>query len=54
MFFLVRKFKKIRLNRHVFSESDVLRICEESDVEIKEVALDQEGFYLKVLAVAAR
>ena len=48
MFFLVRKFKKIRLNRHVFSESDVLRICEESDVEIKEVDLDQEGFYLKV------
>jgi Zn-dependent peptidase ImmA (M78 family) len=48
MFFLARKFKKIRLNRHVFSESDARRICEESDVEIKEIEMEQEGFYLKV------
>jgi Zn-dependent peptidase ImmA (M78 family) len=48
MFFLTRKFKKLRLNRHVFSEADVLRICNESDVEIKEAEIEQEGFYLKI------
>ncbi|MBA3241987.1 MAG: ImmA/IrrE family metallo-endopeptidase [Acidobacteria bacterium] len=36
------------MNRRVFSELDVLCICEESGVEIKEVDIDQEGFYLKV------
>lgn len=48
MFFLTRKFKKLRLNRHVFSESDALRICKESGVEIKEIDIEQDGFYLKV------
>lgn len=48
MFFLARKFKKIRLNRHVFSVSDAYRLCQESEVEIKEVEIEQEGFYLKV------
>ena len=48
MFFLTRKFKKLRLNRHVFSESDARRICEESGVEIKEIDIEQDGFYLKV------
>lgn len=47
MFFITRKFKKIRLNRHVFSESDVHRLCEESGVEIKEVEIEQPAFYLK-------
>src|ERR1044072_2255157 len=48
MFFLTRKFKKLRLNRHVFSESDARLICEESGVEIKEIDIEQDGFYLKV------
>lgn len=48
MFFLARKFKKIRLNRHVFSEDDARRICEESGVAIEEADIDQEGFYLKI------
>jgi Zn-dependent peptidase ImmA (M78 family) len=47
MFFLVRKFKKIRLNRHVFTEADTLRLCAEYGLEIKETDLDQEAFYLK-------
>jgi len=48
MFFLTRKFKKIQLNRHVFSDSDARRLCEDSDVEIIEAEIDQEGFYLKI------
>ena len=47
MFFLVRKFKKIKLNRHVFSESDVRRLCEESGLEIKESDIEQKAFYVK-------
>jgi Zn-dependent peptidase ImmA (M78 family) len=52
MFFLVRKFRKIRLNRHVFTEADVRRLCAENGVEIIEEELDQEGFYLKMLGRA--
>ncbi|OLE52647.1 MAG: hypothetical protein AUG51_16890 [Acidobacteria bacterium 13_1_20CM_3_53_8] len=48
MFFLTRKFKKLRLNRHVFSEDDALRICKELDIEIKEAEIEQDGFYLKI------
>jgi Zn-dependent peptidase ImmA (M78 family) len=45
---LIRKFRHIKLNRHVFSIDDAIRLCEESGLEIKEQPLDQEGFYLKI------
>lgn len=45
---LERKFKTLKLNRHVFSEADAYRICEESNVRIEEAEIEQQGFYLKV------
>jgi Zn-dependent peptidase ImmA (M78 family) len=48
MFFLARKFRKIKLNRHVFSEADALELCEESGLNIIDEDIEQPGFYLKV------
>jgi Zn-dependent peptidase ImmA (M78 family) len=52
MFFLIRKFRKIRINRHVFTRNDARRLCEEYDVEIVEEDLEQDGFYMKGLGKA--
>lgn len=48
MHFIVQKFKKLKLNRRVFTQDDVYRICEELTVQIEEAEIEQEGFYLKV------
>ncbi len=48
MHFIVQKFKKLKLNRRVFSLDDVYRICEELSVKIEESEIEQEGFYLKI------
>jgi len=42
------KVQKIKLNRRVFSETDVSRICEELNVRIEEADIEQQGFYLKI------
>lgn len=48
MFFLTGKFRKIKLNRHVFSESDALRLCKESGLSIEDADIQQLGFYVKI------
>jgi Zn-dependent peptidase ImmA (M78 family) len=48
VFFLVRKFRKIRLNRHVFTVDDARKLCRENEVNIQECDIEQDGFYIKV------
>lgn len=49
MYFLTRRFREIKLNRHVFSVDDVRRLCQKEGVEIVEADIEQDGFYLKCL-----
>jgi Zn-dependent peptidase ImmA (M78 family) len=48
MRFLIRKFSRLRLNRHVFSVADVWMLCDEYEVDIKEGDYEQEAFYMKI------
>jgi Zn-dependent peptidase ImmA (M78 family) len=52
VFFLIRKFRKIRLNRHVFTTDDARKLCGEYGVDISEEELDQDGFYTKCMGKA--
>ena len=47
MNFLIRSFRHIRLNRHVFSEDDALKLCAESGLEVEERDMEQKAFYIK-------
>lgn len=53
MKYFVRKFRNIRLNRHVYSEDDAFRLCEEYGVDVIFEDMQQDGFYMKVQGKAA-
>jgi Zn-dependent peptidase ImmA (M78 family) len=47
MISLTRKFRNIKLNRHVFSETDALELCEQSGLAVVDSDIQQLGFYMK-------